>query len=134
MGPDKYKDADMYGISHIGNDYTGTYFFKELLGIMYSTMYVDTYTDEEQDAILAGERIASISFRLRNDSYSYVYEFYRASDRRVLVKIYQQSPTGETTAYVADFAISTAVFKKIMGGFETILNAGEVSGDTPYFD
>ncbi len=133
VGPEKYYDAES-GWSHIGNDYTGTYFFKELLGIMYSTMYVDTYTEAEQEEILKSEYLARLCFTLKNQSYKYVYEFYRASDRRVLVKIYQESPSGERTGYVADFAISTATFKKIMGGYEAILNAKEVSGDAPYFD
>ncbi len=134
LGPDKYKDAENDGISHIGNDYTGTYFFKELLGIMYSTMYVETYDKTEQEEILAGEHLARLTFKLKGESYKYVYEFYRASDRRVLVKIYQESPSGERTGYVADFAISTPVFKKIMGGFNALLNAGEVDADMPYFD
>lgn len=134
LGPSEYYDAD-YGISHIGNDYTATYYFKELLGIMYSTMYVETYTEDEQNKILnRGEYLARLTFSLKNQSYKYVYEFYRASDRRVLVKIYQESPSGERTGYVADFAVSTAVFKKFMGGFNAILNAKEVDGDAPYFD
>jgi hypothetical protein len=134
LGPSEHYDAD-YGISHIGNDYTATYYFKELLGIMYSTMYVETYTEDEQEEILnRGEYLARLTFSLKNQSYKYVYEFYRASDRRVLVKIYQESPSGERTGYVADFAISTAVFKKFMGGFNAILNAKEVDGDAPYFD
>ena len=134
LGPDKYKDEEMNFISHIGNDYTGTYFFKEVLGILYTTMYVDTYEKEEQDAILAGEHLARLCFTLKGQSYKYVYEFYRASDRRVLVKIYQESPAGERTGYVADFAISTSTFKKFMGGFNAILNAQEVNTDEPYFD
>ena len=134
IGPEKYKDAALDGLSHIGNDYTGTYFFKELLGIMYSTMYIETYTKEEQDAILAGEYLARMTFSLKDQSFKYVYEFYRASDRRVLTKIYQESPSGERSGYVADFAISTATFKKFMGGFDALLNAREVSADTPYFD
>ena len=134
LGPDKYKDAENNGVSHIGNDYTGTHFFKELLGIMYSTLYAETYDEGAQEKILEGECLARLSFKLKGVTDKYVYEFYRASDRRVLVRICRETPEGVTKNSVSDFSITTAVFKKIMGGFNALVNAGEVDTDMPYFD
>ena len=133
MGP---EDLLRGNVSVVDNDYAGTYFFKETLGIMYTTMYLDTFTPEEQAEILAtAPMLARISFKLTDKADKYVYEFYRASDRRVLVKIYQADASGVAKGgAVSDFSISTATFKKIMGAFDAILNAKKVSGDTPYFD
>ena len=93
-------------------------------------------TAEEQAEILANApMLARISFKLSERTNKYVYEFYRASDRRVLVKIYEADAAGvATTEAVSDFSISTATFKKIVGAFDTILNAGIITGDEPYFD
>jgi hypothetical protein len=53
----------------------------------------------------------------------------------VLVKIYQADAEGKpVTAAVSDFSISISTFKKIMGAYDAILNAGEVTGDEPFFD
>ena len=130
------EDLLIGGVSGYEDDYSGTYFFKQIIGIMYTTTYLDTYTAEEQAQILAtAPMLARISFKLSDHAYKYVYEFYRASDRRVLVKIYQADADGVAkTASVSDFSISTATFKKIMGGFNTVLNAGIVTGDEPFFD
>jgi hypothetical protein len=134
VGPEELLSAN--GVSGYDNDYSATYFFKQTLGIMYTTMYLDTYTAEEQAEILANApMLARISFKLSDRANRYVYEFYRASDRRVLVKIYEAGADGvATTAAVSDFSISTATFKKIIGAFDTILNAGIITGDEPYFD
>lgn len=138
LGPEKYLTTNSAGnkISVVDEDYSGTYFFKQTLGIMYTTMYLDTYTAEEQAEILASApMLARITFKLEEREHSYVYEFYRASDRRVLVKIYQANAAGvATTDAVSDFSISTATFKKIVGAFDALLNAREVLGDEPYFD
>lgn len=124
------------GVSGYDDEYAATYFFKQVIGIMYTTTYLDTYTEEEQAEILAtAPMLARITFRLSDTAYKYVYEFYRASDRRILVKIYQADENGVAkTAAVSDFSISTATFKKFMGGFNTILNAGIVTGDEPFYD
>ncbi len=137
-GPEKYLRPNALGqmVSAYDNDYTGTYFFKQTLGIMYSTMYLDTYTKEQQAEILeSAPLLARISFKLTDRANKYVYEFYRASDRRVLVKIYEADAEGTpVTAAVSDFSISISTFKKIMGAYDAILNAGEVTGDEPFFD
>ena len=134
VGPEELLNSS--GVSGYDNDYSATYFFKQTLGILYTTMYLDTYTAEEQAEILASApMLARISFKLSERTNKYVYEFYRASDRRVLVKIYEADAAGvATTAAVSDFSISTATFKKIVGAFDTILNAGIITGDEPYFD
>ncbi len=134
VGPEELLNDK--GVSGYEDEYSATYFFKQILGIMYTTTYLDTYTEEEQEKILASApMLARISFRLSEKAHKYVYEFYRASDRRVLVKIYQADANGVAqTAYVSDFSISTATFKKIMGAFDTVLNAGIVTGDEPFFD
>lgn len=134
VGP---KELLREGVSVVKDDYAGTYFFKQTLGIMYSTLYLETYTKAQQEEILrSAPMLARISFKLTDDIWNYVYEFYRASDRRVLVKIYQADEAGNPRpnfAPVSDFAISTSVFKKIVGAFDTILNAGQITGDEAYF-
>ena len=141
LGPEEYLQTNSLGqqVSAIDNDYTGTYFFKQTLGILYSTMYLDTYTEKEQEEILDHPdkypMLARIAFKLTDQNRKYVYEFYRASDRRVLVKIYQADLEGNPISEaVSDFSISIATFKKFMGAYDAILNAGKVTGDEPYFD
>lgn len=120
----------------IGNDTAGTAYFKEILLMMYATYYTDTLTEEEQVAALAtAPKVMSISFTVTESSpYPYVYDFYRISDRRVMVVISQEAPDGTRLNQVADFYISTFAFKKIAGGFISLLNGREVDSDVGYTD
>ncbi len=126
------------GVSVMGEDYAGTYFFKQTLGILYTTMYLETLSEQEQTEILENNTmLARISFVLAETEYKYTYEFYRASDRRVLVKLYRADAAGNpvrNVTPVSDFAISTPVFKKFMGAFDAILNARIVTGDESFFE
>ena len=124
-----------YGLT-IGNDTAGTAYFKEILLMMYATYYTGTLTDEEQTAALAtAPKVMSVSFTVTDSSpYPYVYDFYRISDRRVMVVISQQAPDGTTLNQVSDFYISTFAFKKIANGFISLLNGKEVDSDIGYID
>lgn len=120
----------------IGNDTAGTAYLKELLQMMYATYYTDSLTEEEQAEALEGApKLLSISFTVTDSSpYPYVYDFYRASDRRVMVVISQRTPDGKSLNAVSDFYISTFAFKKIANGFIDLLNGRPVDTDIGYTD
>ena len=66
-------------------------------------------------------------------AYDYVYEFYRASDRRVAVKLYRQHrDSGEIIDEVSDFYVSTFAFKKIVTAYVSILNKELINSETAY--
>lgn len=127
-------------VSVVDNEYAGTHFFKQAMLIVSSTLYLETFTAEEQADILANApMLASIRFvmnKSETDSHvaSATYEFYRASDRRVLVKIQTVDGLGNVSEAASDFAIATPTFKKIMGAFDAILNARKITGDEAFFD
>ena len=127
-------------VSVVDNEYAGTHFFKQAMLIVSSTLYLETFTAEEQADILANApMLARIRFVMNESEYdahvaSATYEFYRASDRRVLVKIQTVDGLGNASEAVSDFAIATPTFKKIMGAFDAILNARKVTGDEAFFD
>ena len=63
-------------------------------------------------------------------SYCYAYEFYRVSDRRVVVKIYKENMVdGTKIQEVSDFYISTFSFKRIVNAYMTILEKGTVDNE-----
>ena len=64
-------------------------------------------------------------------SYSYAYEFYRISDRRVMVKIYKENRNDPTDRIqeVSDFYVSTYSFKRIVNSYLALLNAEELDND-----
>lgn len=65
----------------------------------------------------------------------YVYEFYRVSDRRVMVKTYQINSLGEQQGdAVSHFYISTFSFKKMVSAYLSVFNAKSVDGNVPYPD
>ena len=93
--------------------------------------------EEQEDALLNAPMVMKFSLKLDSSSYRYVYEFYRCDDRRVMVRIYQSDAQGNMmTTPVSDFYVSTYAFKKIAGGFVSLLNAEEfeLNGGYPDFD
>ena len=66
-------------------------------------------------------------------SYDYAYEFYRASDRRIMVRIFREDrTTGTALESVSDFYISTYAFKKIVNCYMQILSAETVDNEMSY--
>ena len=121
---------------YIGTDTYGTAYFKEVIQLLYNTRYEGSMTEEEQkDALENAPMIMRFKVKLDSSSYYYTYEFYRASDRRVMVRIYQADINGTVkNTPVSDFYITSFAFKKIVNAFVGILNAEEIDPDIGYID
>ena len=105
--------------------------------ILQRTTYQGTLTEEEQAKAYEGEALMSIKMKLvdkKNASpFTYVYDFYRVSDRKVMVSTYKLDLSGNvTSAKMSDFYISTFSFKKMVNAFISVFNAEEVDGEIPY--
>lgn len=102
------------------------------------TFYDGVLTEAEQQAAFERDKLMSMKFKIkgRNASpYYYVYDFYRAGDRKIMVSMYQMSDDGVTkTQAVSDFYISTYSFKKLVSAYICLFNAEEVDGNIPYPD
>ena len=136
-------------------DLLGTSNFKELMEIIFYTRYQDVLTEKEQaDGLANAPLLMSMSVTLgksydaettgnadeynegvyyANSVYDYVYDFYRISDRRIMVKLYKENRvTGEKYTAVSDFYISTFAFKKIVNGYTAILNGEDIDNNVSY--
>ncbi len=106
--------------------------------VLQNMMYTGILTEQEQAAALATEKLMSIKVKVKGDNaspYYYVYEFYRATDRKVMVKLYQVDGDGAVkTAPVSDFYLSTAAFKRIVYGYLSLFNAEDIDFEIPYPD
>ena len=132
------------GEAKVGNDTAGAAYFKTQISIMFMSTYEAYATEEEQEAALSGEYLMRMRFKLsafeggKSNQYSdyyYVYEFYRISDRRVMVRIYQEDDAGKMKgSSVSDFCLSTTSFKKIVNGYLGVLNGIEIDENDVYTD
>ncbi len=144
-----------YDSKYIELDTLATSNFKEMLETIFYTQYVDNLTEEEQTAALAdGKLLMKMTVTLgeaygedetshaekrkagiykATSSYDYAYEFYRASDRRIMVRIFREDrTTGATLESVSDFYISTYAFKKIVNCYMQILAGENVDNEMSY--
>jgi hypothetical protein len=137
---------ELYGkqLDETGTDDLGTANYKEFLELLFYTYYEGNLSEAEQGEALDGARCLlrmSVTLGAKNStgeylptgSYDYVYEFYRISDRQVLVKMYQDNGVN-VKCEVADFYISTFSFKKIVNAYFGMLNKVNIENDTPYDD
>lgn len=121
-------------------DSLGTSYFKDLLIALSLTTYVDVMPEEDRaEAKKAENLVMSMKLKVvqtKNSSpYHYVYDFYRADDRRVLVSIYQVDLTGKKmTDEISEFYLSTFAFKKLATNFRGILNAEKITPEVGYVD
>ena len=117
-------------------DSLGTAYFKEVIKMIYLTTYVDLMDESERAAAMQPEKmLMRMTMEIKSSAYEYVYEFYRADDRRVLVSIYKQDMNGNVvTTPVSDFYVSTFAFKKIVSNFVGILNAEKITPNEAYTD
>lgn len=119
----------------VGNGSAGSAYFKTLMQVCYITRYEGTLTEAEQAAALEKEPVMTFSVKLSFSPYRYVYEFYRISERQVMVRIYQANSDGTPKSTpVSDFYVSTYSFKKIVSGYLALLNAEELDEDYGYID
>lgn len=124
-------------------DTAGVGYFREIMGILYATGYQGTLTPEEQEATLASSPLLMrISLKLdlkkapNASENTYVYEFYRCDDRRIMVRLYEIDKEGNVFngKDVTDFYVSTFAFKKIVGNYFALLNGQRFDSETAYPD
>ncbi len=142
-GRDSLTLANLYDrvagqLTAIGHDTAGAANFKEFLRLIYGVYYVGTMTAQEQAAAFeSAPKIFSMAFTLTNSPYGYVYDLYRASDRRVMVHIYRCDPSGNpllgTGDEVSGFYISTFAAKKIINAVTSMLNGENIDVDASYW-
>ncbi len=132
---------EFYDKEMVEGDSLGTEHFKEFIETLYYTFYEGSLSEEEQFA--NSELVTSEQFLMRmtikleeveNYKYYYAYEFYRISDRRVMVRLYKVDvTTGEfADEPVSDFYISTFAYKKLVYKYMGILNKKDIDNDVAY--
>jgi hypothetical protein len=117
--------------SVIAHDTAGTANFKEILRLMYGINYLGSMSaDELEGTMNPSSKLMSISFYLKDYHYGYVYDFYRVSDRRVVVHIYKCDLSGNiienSDAELSGFYISSFAAKKLVNAFGNLLNGQPV--------
>lgn len=127
-----------------GEDYLGSDCFKEFVGTLYYTIYEDELTEQNISKVTADSLLMRFKVDLGPDymhQYRYVYEFYRVSDRRVAVRLYKESRTGEiikdadgNDIVTTDFYISGFAFKKLVSKYWEVVNAIPVNKDSAFTD
>lgn len=121
----------------IGHDTAGTANFKKILSLMYGTNYVGALSEEEREGVTENStKIMSVAFTLDSSKFNYVYDFYRVSDRRVMVHIYRTDLDGnrvDAQEELSGFYISTFGAKKIVNAFTTLLNGGAIDVNDSYW-
>ena len=127
---------EFYDGKHVEFDNLGASNFKEFVETLFYVQYegnIADLTPEEQKAYIdGGVMLMKMSVALYEgySAYCYSYEFYRVSDRRVVVKIYKEHMgDGTRVQEVSDFYISTFSFKRIVNAYVTILNKGTVDNE-----
>ncbi|MBR2930038.1 MAG: hypothetical protein IKC32_02300 [Clostridia bacterium] len=112
--------------------------FMLALQILQMTTYQGVLTEEEQAAGLASEKLMSLTMKLKEEvndmNTTYVYNFYRVGDRKIMVSVSEVDAFGKTLESVSEFYLSTFSFKKVVYGYLSMLNGLEVNGDLPYPD
>ena len=119
-------------------EWVGVSNFMLAFKVMQTTPYEGAVTDEERAKASDANKLMKITLGLDAPNASaldYVYEFYRVSDRKVMVKTYKANSSGEQIGQdVSSFYISTFAFKKMVNAYLTVFNAGEVNGEVAYVD
>lgn len=114
--------------------------FQSAFQVMFLSYYSGSLTEEEQASADRTKKLMSFEVKLldvKNASpHYYVYNFYRISDRKVMVETYQRRADGSIVddAVVSDFYISTSTFKKIVGNWVNVLNCVDADGELAYPD
>lgn len=117
-------------------EWVGVSNFMLAFEVMQLTSYQNSLTEEEQAKANDDNRLMRITLGLNSDLSDYVYEFYRISDRKVMVKTYKINSLGQVLdgTEVSELCISTFAFKKMVNAYLTVLNAGAVDREAPYVD
>jgi hypothetical protein len=117
-----------------GKEYAGDGYFKDFLENLFYISYSGTLSEEDQNSFGTEDNLVlRMTVDMNVKSNLYVYEFYRGSDRRVMVRQYRTTeagvPIGEA---VEEFYISSFGFKKIVTGVQELISGRPISGDNEY--
>jgi hypothetical protein len=127
-----------FGGEFIDLDSRGTANFKEFTETLFFTSYQGTLTEAEQEAGFAnGKLLMKMTVKLYDGygAYQYAYEFYKISDRRIMVNIYRENIVdGTKQNAVSDFYVSTFAFEKLVGLYVELLNGNDISNKTAFVD
>ncbi|MBQ8688893.1 MAG: hypothetical protein IJ515_00845 [Clostridia bacterium] len=125
-----YTDKDVQ--NEYFTDSLGTTYFKEFIRAMFYVDFEGAMSPEEQkDAFENYPMLMKFSIKIDTDKDGdsedegyYNYEFYRCSDRRVLVRLYRTTDDGAPVGggEVSDFYISSYGFRRIVTTFVALLN------------
>lgn len=120
-------------------EWVGVSNFMLAFQIMQLTPYEGALSDAEKANASEDNKLMRITIGLdaRNASeYNYVYEFYRVTDRKVMVKTYKVTEDGDKVSgtEAGDMYISTFAFKKLVNAYLSVFDAKEVDGEIPYTD
>ncbi len=123
----------------VRNDTAGAASFKNILQMLFAVNYTGSLDkDEAAEVIGSCQKILSMQFSLIGGHYHYVYDFYRATDRKVMVQIYRVDDNGNVVNSSKDessgFYISTFAAKKIVNSFNDLLNGVMVNPDVSYWN
>ncbi|MBE6536669.1 MAG: hypothetical protein E7673_01825 [Ruminococcaceae bacterium] len=154
LGEGEYPDGilldELYGgkMTASGADFLGSDSFKEFIGALFFSIYEGELTEENLSNVKEENLIMRMSVGL-GEEYTekyeisrYVYEFYKVSDRRIAVRIYQEDENGNKKKddisgkeiESADFYVSSFAFKKLVSKYWQIVNAIPVSKEEPLPD
>ncbi|MBQ8380733.1 MAG: hypothetical protein IJY18_02465 [Clostridia bacterium] len=129
---------NFFGKERVDLDALGTSNFKELIEALFYTHYQGFLSEEEQAAGFAlGKKLMKMTVALYDDygPYRYVYEFYKISDRRIMVEVYREhTADGSKYGVASSFYVSTYAFEKIVGLYFDLLNGENIENETPYVD
>ena len=128
-----------------GEDFLGSDSFKEFMGTLFYTIYENQVSEENLDNVKSENLLMRMSVDLGKEYtqntgiYRYVYEFYRVSDRRIAVRIYQQDASGSIIKdssgkeiISTDFYISEFAFKKLVSKYWEVVNAIPVNKEDAF--
>lgn len=132
--------TELYGVDKTDRmDSLGTSYFKEFIETLFNTRYHGTLSAEEQaNALASYSPVMRMSIDLvesatYNPDYRYVYEFYKISSRRVMVKISRIARNGNVTE-VSDFYVSNFAFEKLCNKYFDLLNKKTVNNENVFKD
>lgn len=130
-----------------GADFLGSDSFKELMGTLFYIIYEDQLSEQNKANVKEENLLMRMGVDLgkeyaeKTGVYQYVYEFYRVSDRRVAVRLYQRDSSGKIIKDIngkeivsTDFYISEFSFKKFVSKYWELINAVPVNKENAFTD
>ncbi len=115
-----------------GKNYAGDGYFSEWLLKLFSVEYRGTLSEEEQAACLSAGMVYRLTLDMKDKSAEYVFEFYRGTERQVMVRMYQSIDGVMSGTPVQEFYISTLGLKELVSGIEKLLAGKPIDSQLGY--